>query len=409
MLAKAIKKYRESFIGLSRQTWLLSIVMLVNRAGTMAIPFLGIYATQALGRSLKDAGFIITLFGVGSIAGASLGGWLTDKIGFRPVQVATAILSGLLFMVVPFIGSFNILCFHIVLLAIVAEALRPANYSAIASYALPGTLTRSYSLNRLAINLGWAFGGALGGLLASINYSLLFFVDGGTNILAGIMIWILLSERITKVPKPRVTKPPAGMVVLSPWRDKWFIQFLFYIMVFNTCFFLLFRLVPIFWKEVWRLDERTIGLLLGFNGVIIALVEMVLVNRWESRNRPFRYIVAGAIATALAYGLLLIPGTQMFWIIISIACVIMLTIGEMLAMPFMNSTSMQRANEYNRGKYAAGYTLSWSVAQVAGPAGGAWIADSFGYAALWVVLMIVLMLTAFGITRIAKTYKTIAA
>ncbi len=371
----------------------------------MAIPFLGIYATQALHRSLKDAGLLITLFGVGSIIGASLGGWLTDKIGFRPVQVASAIISGLLFLAVPFIKDFTLLCGHIILLAIVAEALRPANYSAIAAYALPGTMTRSYSLNRLAINLGWALGGTLGGLLASIRYDLLYYVDGATNILAGVLIWILLSERISKQPKTKIQKPPKGTKVLSPWQDAWFLRFLFFVMLFNTCFFLLFRLVPIFWKEVWMLNERTIGMLLGLNGIIIALVEMVLVNRWESRNRPFVYIIAGAFATAAAYALLMLPGYPWMLMVIALSCVVLLTLGEMLAMPFMNSTCMQRATIYNRGKYAAGYTLSWSVAQVIGPAGGAWIAGQFGYNMLWLVLIVLLFVTAFGIKTMAKTYR----
>ena len=33
-----IKTYRDAFHGLNRETWLLSLVIFINRCGTMAIP-----------------------------------------------------------------------------------------------------------------------------------------------------------------------------------------------------------------------------------------------------------------------------------------------------------------------------------------------------------------------------------
>jgi MFS family permease len=86
----------------------------------------------------------------------------------------------------------------VLLLSFCNEAFRPANSTAIAHYSSPENKTRSYSLNRLAVNLGWAFGGGLGGYLASINYHLLFWVDGCTNILAALMFLKLMPRRPSK-------------------------------------------------------------------------------------------------------------------------------------------------------------------------------------------------------------------
>jgi predicted MFS family arabinose efflux permease len=158
MLQNILHNYRQSFSGLSKQTWLLSLVMMINRAGTMAVPFMSMYVTQSQHRSLSDAGLIITLYGVGSILGASIGGFMVDKIGFRPVQVFTSIVSGLLFILFAFVEDFSQICLLVVLLSFVAEAFRPANFTAIAAYSKPENITRSYSLNRLAINIGWASG-----------------------------------------------------------------------------------------------------------------------------------------------------------------------------------------------------------------------------------------------------------
>jgi predicted MFS family arabinose efflux permease len=398
MLQNILHNYRQSFSGLSKQTWLLSLVMMINRAGTMAVPFMSMYVTQSQQRSLSDAGLIITLYGVGSILGASTGGFMVDKIGFRPVQVFTSIVSGLLFILFAFVEDFSQICLLVVLLSFVAEAFRPANFTAIAAYSKPENITRSYSLNRLAINIGWASGASLGGIIAAFDYQWLFFVDGATNIAAGLLIVLLLPSAKVQKASSATANPPA--VVKKPWQDGFFVRFILLTAVFNTCFFLVFRLVPVYWKQQWQMGESTIGIVLGMNGVIIALFEMLLVNRWEGKRSPMQYIVAGCIANAIGFCVLLLPG--MAPLLLAMVCMCLITLGEMLALPFMNAMIMQRSNAFNRGQYAAGYTLSWSVAQVIGPAGGAWIAQHAGYTILWIVLTVVCIVCGFLYTWLNK-------
>lgn len=54
--------------------------------------------------------------------------------------------------------------------SVVSEALRPANAVSISVYARPENITRAYSLNRMAINLGFAVGPTIGELLAAMSY-----------------------------------------------------------------------------------------------------------------------------------------------------------------------------------------------------------------------------------------------
>src|SRR5450631_581069 len=206
MPGRTISLYRNAYRGLSRSTWLLSVVMLVNRSGTMVIPFMTIYLTSpAMGYSIGQAGLVMGVFGLGAICGGFLGGRLTDRFGFHRVQLITLTGGGILFILLGQMKSFPLICGCTFLLSLVNEAFRPANSTAIAHYSKEKNRTRSYSLNRLAINLGWAFGGAVGGILASINYHLLFWVDGITNILA----MILLRYFLAPVSAPGAAAPPA--------------------------------------------------------------------------------------------------------------------------------------------------------------------------------------------------------
>jgi len=400
MLLRITHTYRASFTDLSRETWLLSLVMLVNRAGTMVVPFMSMYITQRMHRSIADAGLIITLFGAGAVLGSSVSGYFIDRISFRAVQIFSSITGGILFLLMGQINNFSLLCVMMVVLAFVAEAFRPANAAAVSSYSTPQNLTRSYSLNRLAMNLGWALGSSLGGILAAVNYHLLFWTEGLVYILVGILIVVLLPP-VKPTEKAVTVKLEASVAAASsPWKDKFLLRFLILVAVYCTFFHLLFRLVPVYWKEELHIDESMIGMLLGLNGIIIALFEMVLVKYWEGRKSNMYYIISGVVATALGYVFLVMPG--MHPMLMAVGAVLFITLGEMLALPFINTVIMSQANEHNRGKYAAAFALAFSVAQIVGPAGGALVTEQFGYNVLWVGLVVLCVGCALGFKLLKK-------
>lgn len=358
MFQQIFSTYKTSFSGLSRETWLLSIVILINRCGYMAVPFMGLYVTQALHRSTTDAGVIMICFGVGSIFGAAAGGKLTDMFGFRPVQIFSSLIGGAFFLGFSLITDFTLLCGFALLISFFYDAFRPANFTAIAAYASPGKETRSYSLNRLATNVGWAFGISIGGIVASYDYQLLFFIDGVVSIGVGIAIFMLLPPVIgfRKATQERAE----GIVVRKPYQDVLYLKFLFLTTLFATCFFLMFRVVPVFFKEVWHLDEAIIGLILGVNGVIIALFEMVMISTIENKRSVVFYIVLGVLVVGFSFACLMLP--KFMPVVVALISVICFTVGEMLSIPFINTIVIKRSNEFNRGQYAAGHTVAWSTA-----------------------------------------------
>lgn len=402
MLRQIINAYRSSFAGLSKETWLLSAVILVNRCGYMAVPFMGLYVTQALHRPESDAGIIISLFGIGAICGATIGGKLTDMFGFRPVQITAALVGGVFFLVFALVHNFTILCVLAVLISFFYDAFRPANFTAIAAYAAPGKETRSYSLNRLATNIGWAIGISMGGIIASYNYKLLFIVDGVVSILVALAIFTLLPT--VKGFRKTVAKKMEGIVVRKPWQDALFIKFVLLTVVFTTCFFLMFRVVPVFFKQVWHLNEASIGLILGVNGIIIALLEMVMISKIENKKSAVFYIVTGVLVVGLSFAVLMLP--KFVPVVVALLSVICFTFGEMLSIPFINTFVIKRSNEFNRGQYAAGYTLSWSIAQVVAPTCGFFIAEKFGYQTLWITITAMLMLCAYGYSTLNLKEET---
>lgn len=395
MLTATAKTYRNAYSGLSKQTWLLSLIMLINRSGTMVVPFMTLYLTSdEMGYSIGAAGIVFGLFGAGAFCGAWLGGRLTDKIGFYPVQLFALIAGGLLFMLLGQMKTYPLICIFTFLLSFVNEAFRPANSTAIAFYSKEENRTRSYALNRLAINLGWAIGSGLGGFLADINYELLFWVDGFTNLAAAILLWMLLKPLKHKTPaKEKIDDP----LIQSAYKDKTYLSFALITMLFACCFFQLFNNLPVYFNKELNFSKPFIGILMAANGIIIVLVEMVLIYKLEGKRKNMIYITLGVFMVGLSFLLLNIPGAS---VAVAVSMIVLVTFGEILSMPFMNSYWIARTQPSNRGQYAALYTMSWSAAQTLGPMGGAQLAQYSGFNVLWWTVGALSILASFAFWKL---------
>src|SRR6185312_5232405 len=398
MFARTLSLYQNAYSGLSRNTWLLSIVMLINRSGTMVIPFMTIYLTRpAMGYSIGQAGAVVGVFGLGAVCGGWLGGRLTDRIGFHRVQYMALGGGGILFMLLGQVTSYPLISVCTFVLSVVNESFRPANSTAIAVYSKEDNRTRSYSLNRLATNLGWALGGAIGGVLASINFHLLFWVDGSTNLAAMLLLRFFLGH--SSEPGVARTENAAGEPVGSPYRDKIYLGFLACTNVFAACFFQLFSVLPVFYKTALHMPEYMIGLLMTMNGLLITIVEMVLVFRLEGRRENLVYVFWGTCLVASSYLLLDILPLSVYT---AYFCMLLTTVGEMMTMSFLASFWIARTHPANRGQYAGLYTIAWSTAQVIGPAGGAEIAQRAGFRVLWWLVGGICLVAGFGFRRLRK-------
>ncbi len=389
-----ISLYQKSFSGLSRDIWLLAFVSFINRSGTMVLPFMTVYLTQELNFSKGKAGIVMGCFGMGSILGTYLGGYLTDRIGYYRVMFWTLIGSGIVFILMAHVHQFEWLCISVFVLSLIADAFRPANISAASFYSVVANRTRSFSLLRLAVNLGFAVGPAVGGILAGLKgYSWLFWVDGLTCIAAAVLMRIFLTEKkeATHEVHPEQDVPLAN----SAYRDKYFLWFIVLTLLSAFAFMQLFATLPVFLKEDFLLGETQIGWLLALNGLLIAALEMPIVFTLEPRQAPLRIIRIGSLLIGMS-----------FWVFnffphampLAVFSMIVITFGEILNLPFTNSFAVSRSRPENRGQYMALYGMAFSAAHVLAPVIGLKIVEAFGYSTLWHVLMACCAAAAIGFT-----------
>lgn len=394
MINKIKREYLAAFSGLNRQAWLLSLVVFINRSGSMVLFFMVLYLTGERGFSPADAGRVLSVYGFGALAGSYLGGYLTDRIGPRAVQTVSLALSSIEYIVLGYLDNPYLITAAMFMIALISESFRPANATALAEVCPPELRSRGFALNRLAINLGVSIGPAIGGILASVNYLYLFWIDGLTYFIA---MFILLAY--VKIDRPasrshRETSPPKAM---SPYRDHLYILILAVMLGIGIIFVQIFNTWPLFLREYFVLSERQIGFLLALNAVLIVLFEMPLVHRLEKSN-PLKIMALGALFMTIGFAILPVYSRLIYLAL----TVFIWTTGEMLLFPFVAGFVSNRANDKNRGSYMGMFSFSFSLSLILGPAIGTWIYETVSAVGLWYIIGGWGVLLSFMLIVIAK-------
>lgn len=381
MLKNAFRQYINNFRGFSREIWILAIITFINRAGTMVLPFLSKYLKEDLQFTYGEVGWIMVAFGFGSMLGSWLGGKLSDKIGFYKIMVFSLFSSGIFFFALQYITSFWGLCIGMFSIMTLADMFRPAMFVSLATYAKPENRTRALTLVRLAVNLGFAAGPALGGLIImGMGYKGLFWVDG-TSCVVAILIFALLVKEKKRV----VNQDPnaIAMPVTSVFKDKIFWIFLFVSFVTAMIFFQLFTTLPLYHSEQFGLSEFQTGLLMTLNGLLIFALEMPFVGYFERKKvQKLKIILWGVVLMSFSFYLLLINT----WAGILVISMIFISIGEIFAFPFSNTFALSRAPKGHEGRYMALYTMSFSLAHIVSSKSGLEIIARSGYQTNWFIM-----------------------
>ena len=374
MLASLIRSYRDAFSGLPRQVWILASVLFVNRIGMMVLPFLGLYLTEERGFAVDVAGRLIALYGVGSIAGVSLGGVLADRFGPRRVQLASLVAHASCLVLLGEMRSPFWIGVLIASSSLAADAFRPANGAAISAAVAPGARARAFSLMSFAVSLGLTIGLPVGGALAELDYAWLFWIDGGTALAAALVLW-RLGER---TPPPAPAELAAARAAVSPWRDGLFLAFVALVALTAIVLFQFLGALPLFLKRDVGFSEHDVGLSLALNSILILLFEMQIVRRLESRA-PLPWVALGSCAIGLGYALNLFASG---WttVLISIAA---WTAGEMLFFPLTAAFASHRAPRGASGRYMSVFQLGLAVPLALAPLVGTQLYGSRGPATLW--------------------------
>jgi predicted MFS family arabinose efflux permease len=379
-----------SLKGLPRDVWVLAAATLINRAGTMVLPFLVLYLTRELGFSAPRAGLALAVYGAGSIIAAPISGRLTDRIGPLPIMRASLLFGGILLLLMPLVRSFPAVIAVTLVWSIVSELFRPANLVIIADLVPSDKLKPAYALSRLAINVGMSIGPAAAGFIAERSFTWIFIGDAVTTLAAGAVLIATPFAVPHRAPEAHdETGKPHSILDVLVLDDRRMLLFLSAVFLVGIVFFQIEGPLPLFLVQDLALSPAFYGALFTLNTVMIVFMEVPLnaaTAHWPHR----RALAIGAFLFAVGSGAF---GFAAGPILIVVAMVVW-TFGEMLLFPQASAYVAEIAPPARRGQYMGAYSLAFSIAFAVAPWAGTSAYARFGARPLWLGIFAVGVVSA---------------
>jgi MFS family permease len=297
------------------------------------------------------------MYGVGAIGASLTGGWLADHMGRRNSIVLSMVLSAITMMIFSQVTGYAVLVVLSVLAGFCAEMYRPAASALIADITTPAQRVTAYAVYRLAINLGFAIGPAVGGFVAHKSFFYLFVGDAVTSLIyAGIAI-AMLPNRVVE----HHVDPAARSAFRVIMHDTGFLFFLGATLMGSMVFMQHVAAYPLQLKA-YGYSSGTFGLMLSLNGALICLTELPLTT--YTRRHPTRAVMSigflvfgsGFVLTGFVSTIPLLATAAVLW-----------TIGEMLYFPNSAAHVANSAPSHMRGRYQGAWGIAWGTGAVIGP------------------------------------------
>src|SRR4029450_4475420 len=270
---------RQNLRSLPPAAWVLFGGTFVNRLGTFVMPFMTLYLTHQ-GFSVPQAGLALAMYGIGGVGAQFLGGWPADRIGRRTAIGFSMLGASVITLLLWQASSLLLIYALMLLLALGPEMPRPAASALIADLVPSEQRVTAFALFRLAINVGWACGLTLGGLLADRSFDYLFIGDAATSAAFGVISLIALPHGMRTSRHEERHLRGATRTILA---GRGFLVFLGSVLIGAAIYMQNVSTFPLH-VQAAGFSTSVYGTLQALNGVIGVLLELPI-PPWAGRRR----------------------------------------------------------------------------------------------------------------------------
>ena len=369
---------------LPRPVWLLQAGGLANWLGQgIAYPFLVIYLHNVRGISLDTAGLVLAFSAAVGLVAFPVAGAVVDRVGGRLTLGAALVVQATGYALFPLVHD----AWQAFAVAAIVGAgvggFWPGQSTLLAGLISEDRRHAAYSVQRIAMNLGFGLGGLTGGLIATTenatSFTALFLINAATCL---VFVSVLFGVPEPELEDATEEEERGGYGALL--RDRTLLSILGLNALFVSAGYAQLELLPAFAKNETDVSEVGIGLIFFVNTLSVVLAQLPLMRLLEGRRRMLAYLALGFVWAAGWLGVLAagIWFTAAAAVAVIAAATIAIGLGECIHGVVHAPLIIDLAPTRQRGRYIALSGTSWSVGFIVGPAVGGVILDSAPLA-LW--------------------------
>jgi len=392
-----ITRFRKVFNEYSKTFWLIILAMFIDQLGGMLIfPFFGLYITSKYNVGMTEVGVLFTIFALTGVVGSILGGALADKFGRKIIIIFGLVVSAASSLLLAFAPNLNFIYLAGALVGLLGNMSGPAHQAMIADVLPEDKRADGFGMLRIIANLAVVIGPAIGGLLASRSYTLLFIIDVITSVITAFIFYLYVPET-----KPEVVPDKDGKTgeeqsigeVLSGYfqvgKDRIYVVYIAASLLMALAYMQMNTTLSVFLRDVHGIPDRGYGFLLSLNAAMVVLFQF-WITRKIKRFAPMKIMAWGMVIYAVGFTMYGFVATTIFFVI----AMVIITIAEMLVSPTGQAIVAKLSPDDMRGRYMAVYGFSWILPTAVGPLAAGLIMDNYNPNWVWYASGISMMLSA---------------
>ena len=341
---------------------------------SIVIPLLPLWAKK-YDISPFQVGLLFSIYSVCQLVGSPVLGMISDRVGRRPVLIASQLgsVAGFVLLGVAMTGNWASqgLGLTLIYLSRVIDGLTGGNISTAQAYISDVTTAenRAKGLGMIgaAFGLGFSFGPALGGLLGHFHLSLPAYAAALLCLAAAWQTWRFLPESHRHVPSAEVEAILHPSRFLPILRNALLVQLLLVFFFSMMAFVMMEATFALFMNDTFGYQQLGVGFLFALAGVTIAVVQGRLVGKWSRRFGEWPLVIAGPVLVATAMMILVLVGYKPLLVLVILALITNAT-GRSLQTPTLSALISHHSDPKQQGTVFGLFHMLGSLSRVIGPA-----------------------------------------
>ncbi len=380
-LRRQLNRIHDIYDEYPRQFWLLVLSRFIDQlGGALIFPFLTLYITQKFNVGMTEVGVIFGIVAVAGFVGNVIGGALTDRLGRKGMVIFGLLTSAFVNLLLAFVNSIEIVYVGALFIGLFGNAGGPAAQAMVADLLPEKKRAQGFGILRVVFNLALTIGPAIGGLLATRSYLLLFICDAVSSTITAIIVALAIRETRPEPTEGAIEETMAQTFggYFDVLRNVPFILFVGAYILLSLVYIQMNTTLGVYLRDAHGVPAQGFGYILSMNAAMVVLFQFAITRR-IAKYRPLIIMAVGTLLYAIGFGMYGFVSTYPFFV----AAMVVITIGEMLVAPNSQALAAKFAPEDMRGRYMAIFGISGAIPFAIGPLLAGMIMDNADPRWLW--------------------------